>query len=294
MKKDLLLTGSLAAVLIVLASAEYQLARACGFGEYVAAAVPVALDLYVVKALRVKRDVTAAVLALVAVNAASHLVTAGVLPVGWPLIVAVSSIAPLVLWRIHRLGEEPTDLPEEGLSEPADHFREAPEVIPVPEVTATPAPAVPEAVPPGARLLPVVCRRELVTPAAPVVPFVPDDVTTEVTIERLVQPPEQAVIRPAVVDTWRAIDWSRIGTSVTAENAAKTPTAKAVQEARQVVTVPVTITPAELRKQARKLNREMVTATGKPVTIDRLRDEYGLSRRDATELRRTILDGSRS
>jgi len=40
----------------------------------------------------------------VAVNAASHLVTASVLAMGWPLITAVSAIAPLVLWRVHALG----------------------------------------------------------------------------------------------------------------------------------------------------------------------------------------------
>ncbi|MFJ2103554.1 hypothetical protein ACIOHH_03090 [Streptomyces microflavus] len=63
---------------------------------------------------------------------------------------------------------------------------------------------------------------------------------------------------------------------------------------RQVVTVPVAITPSELRKRARALNRQVVTETGRPVTIERLRDEYGLSRRDTTGLRREITGSSRS
>lgn len=58
---------------------------------------------------------------------------------------------------------------------------------------------------------------------------------------------------------------------------------------RQVVTEVVTLTPAELRRRASKLNRELVTSTNRPVTIDRLRDEFNLSRREATELRREVV-----
>jgi hypothetical protein len=56
-----------------------------------------------------------------------------------------------------------------------------------------------------------------------------------------------------------------------------------------VVTSVVTLTPSELRRQARKLNRQVVTSTGRPVTIDVLRTELNLSRREAVELRREIL-----
>ncbi len=90
--------------LVATASAEYELARAIGMNQYIAAAVPGALDAYVVRALRAHREVLTAVIAMVAVNAASHLVTAGLLPVEWQLITAVSAIAPLVLWRVHALG----------------------------------------------------------------------------------------------------------------------------------------------------------------------------------------------
>lgn len=60
-------------------------------------------------------------------------------------------------------------------------------------------------------------------------------------------------------------------------------------EAPKVVTEVVTITPSELRRRASKLNRELVTSTNRPVTVDRLREEFGLSRRDAAELRREVV-----
>lgn len=89
--------------LAVTFNAEYEIAIAVHINPIVAYAVPGALDVYVLRALQVKRDVFLTVLAMVAVNAASHLVTAGVLRVSPALIVAVSAIAPLVLWRAHVL-----------------------------------------------------------------------------------------------------------------------------------------------------------------------------------------------
>ncbi|MFJ3024108.1 hypothetical protein ACIPH4_24650 [Streptomyces tendae] len=153
MKNDYLKWGALVAALVATASAEYELARAVGFNQWVAAAVPGALDIYTVRALRAHRDVLAAVAALIAVNAASHLVTTGLLPVNVWLVVAVAAIAPLVLWRVHRLADapetEPSDAPEEYAPEP--------ESEPVPAVPE-PARPVPAAVPAGARLLPIVAR----------------------------------------------------------------------------------------------------------------------------------------
>ncbi|MEU5769816.1 hypothetical protein ABZ782_28265 [Streptomyces asoensis] len=128
MKRDPLLWAALAAVLVVLASAEYQLAVACGFGQYVAAGVPAALDVYALAALRARRDVLAVVTVLIAVNAASHLVEVGLLPVSVPLVVAVSAVAPLVLWRVHRLSEQPSE------PAPAPHVSAAPEAYPSVEV----------------------------------------------------------------------------------------------------------------------------------------------------------------
>lgn len=104
MKNDVLKWGALVAALVATASAEYELARAVGFNQWVAAAVPAALDLYTVRALRAHKEVLAAVAAMIGVNAASHLVTTGLLPVNVWLVVAVAAIAPLVLWRVHSLG----------------------------------------------------------------------------------------------------------------------------------------------------------------------------------------------
>ncbi|WP_326592812.1 hypothetical protein [Streptomyces brevispora] len=283
MKKDPLLWGALVAVLVVLASAEYDLARACGFGTYVAAGVPGALDIYAVKALRAKRDVTAAVVALILVNAASHLVSSGILPVKWPLVVAVSAIAPLVLWRVHRLSEAPTVVQRTTVAEPEPTPAEVddhPAEPPAPQRYGDPVvirPA-PEVVPAGAHLLPIVA------PA----------VTTEVTIERVAEEPQQVVTRPAIETGWKMLDWSSLDTTDDHQRPAELTGSVAAAEPRQVVTVPVTITPTELRKQARKLNREVVTTTNKPVTIERLREEYGLSRREATELRRDVVGSGRS
>lgn len=107
--RDYLAWAALAATLVVTASAKYDLARAAGFDEWTAAALPAGLDLYAVRALRARRDVATAVAAMIAANAAAHLVAAGLLPVAWPLIVGVSAIAPLVLWRVHRLAEHCED-----------------------------------------------------------------------------------------------------------------------------------------------------------------------------------------
>ncbi|WP_405525224.1 DUF2637 domain-containing protein [Streptomyces canus] len=58
---------------------------------------------------------------------------------------------------------------------------------------------------------------------------------------------------------------------------------------REVVTEVVTLTPSELRRRASRLNRELVASTNRSVTIDRLREEFGLSRREAAELRREVV-----
>ncbi|SEP65068.1 hypothetical protein [Streptomyces radiopugnans] len=59
-------------------------------------------------------------------------------------------------------------------------------------------------------------------------------------------------------------------------------------------TEPVMPPVAELRKRARKLHREAVRSTRRPVTIKALQDAFGLSRREATELRREVLGEERS
>ncbi|MFI8297306.1 DUF2637 domain-containing protein [Streptomyces nigra] len=61
------------------------------------------------------------------------------------------------------------------------------------------------------------------------------------------------------------------------------------EQVREVVTEVVALTPSELRRKARSLNRQAVRSTSRPVTIKQLQDELGLSRREATELRREVV-----
>ncbi|MFM9790138.1 DUF2637 domain-containing protein [Streptomyces turgidiscabies] len=81
---------------------------------------------------------------------------------------------------------------------------------------------------------------------------------------------------------WDARKGSDLSTKVTAAVPAMT--------AREVVTESLTLTPSDLRRKARSLQREAVRSTRRPVTIKTLQDELGLSRREATELRREVVE----
>jgi hypothetical protein len=86
---------------------------------------------------------------------------------------------------------------------------------------------------------------------------------------------------------------------MTTDMTARVTTVAAGQPVRRVVTELVTppasdMTDTEIRKAARKLNRAALKDTGRPVTIDTLRTELGLSRRDATALRREIAEGAKA
>lgn len=104
-ERDLLKWAALIAALVVTMQGEYALAVSAGFNRYVAVGVPAALDIYAVRALRAHRDIAAVVFAMIAVNSLSHLVAAHLLPVSVALVIAVSAIAPLVVWRVHALAD---------------------------------------------------------------------------------------------------------------------------------------------------------------------------------------------
>ena len=132
---DLLAWLAMGAAVTVSAHGEWRLAVDCGFGSAVAAGLPLALDPYALRALRAGREVFPPVLGMIATNAAAHLLGAGVIHQGWPLIVAVSAIAPLVLWRVHVLHATTPTAPAA-----------LPEVLPeddLPSMWADPVPAVP-------------------------------------------------------------------------------------------------------------------------------------------------------
>jgi hypothetical protein len=262
MKHDYLKWGALAAALVATASAEYELARAVGFNQWVAAAVPAALDLYTVRALRSGREVLAAVAAMIGVNAASHLVTAGLVSVSVSLVVAVSAIAPLVLWRVHALGAE--DVVRDVKADILHHLGTGHDG---PEASANLAEALPVEVTAPVTVERVDDDQPRALPTPPKV-VIPD------TIRLAWKDPDGPTAEPFDLD-------HKMPRQVTTAVPAETP--------RQVVTEVVTLTPSELRRRASKLNRELVTSTNRPVTIERLREEYGLTRREAAELRRQVV-----
>jgi hypothetical protein len=154
------------------------------------------------------------------------------------------------------------------------------------------------------------------------VPAPQDGEGAEVTIERAPGPAGKVVI-PAVAALPPALPvWDTIGTAkVTTPAPAGAPrelvtgspaggsdavhpddapagasngVAVPAESGRRVVTETVTLTPADLRRKARSLHREAVRDGRRGVTIEQLRDELGLSRRDATELRREVCAEARS
>ncbi|MBM7091052.1 hypothetical protein JTP67_21410 [Streptomyces sp. S12] len=140
---------------------------------------------------------------------------------------------------------------------------------------------LPEVVPAGARLLPIVARSRTgeVTAGGPLLRTYTDRV-----IDRYAPAaqPGKVVIPPLDEGVfWSATKGSDLNLKATASVPAEAP--------RKVVTEVIALTPSELRRKARSLNRQVVRSTNRPVTIDRLREEFGLSRREAAELRREVV-----
>lgn len=157
---------STAAGLAYTAIAEYELARRLGAQQPIAVMLPLALDCYVVAALKWFRafDVALSLILMCAAQIAAHALDAGVVRVNLELVTVVSVLVPVALWRTHALARDEHDAPAEPVAEYAAAVERVPvpeEAPPVPE--AYPAievrvPAVPAAVPPGVRLLPIVAH----------------------------------------------------------------------------------------------------------------------------------------
>jgi len=111
---------ALAATIGLTASGEFALAQIAGWAPGIAWLLPLAIDVYVVQAFRRHRDVAPALILMVVANAIYHLAAEGLFGVArahgkpvldahgsptpeWWLIVGVAAIAPLVMWRIHRI-----------------------------------------------------------------------------------------------------------------------------------------------------------------------------------------------
>ncbi|MGW4434709.1 DUF2637 domain-containing protein [Streptomyces sp. NPDC004596] len=121
----------------------------------------------------------------------------------------------------------------------------------------------------------------------------PVEVAAEVTVERVEDDQPQPVLEPApvVIPAPPALEAGVFYDSFkSADLFTKTTAAVPAEQDRQVVTEVITLSPAELRRKARSLNREAVRSTRRPVTIKTLQDELGLSRREATELRREVVE----
>ncbi|MFJ3287072.1 DUF2637 domain-containing protein [Streptomyces sp. NPDC086669] len=120
------------------------------------------------------------------------------------------------------------------------------------------------------------------------------DVTTEVTTGptedekgmRSTHTPREVVIPAVSTMTAAPFMWE----SVSAEKLPELTAAVPAETAREVVTEVIALTPSELRRKARSLHREAVRSTRRPVTIKALQDELGLSRREATDLRREVVE----
>lgn len=135
----------------------------------------------------------------------------------------------------------------------------------------------PLVVPPGVRLLPLTAR--------PVINSGPSPYRWDRIRGRLVTGPEM-VIPELVPRHWKDASG---GTGLERGDASKMTAAAPLQTSRQVVTEVVTITPNELLKRAQRLDRERSSAAGRRVTIGQLQDTFGLSRREAAELRRQVV-----
>ncbi|MFC8234270.1 DUF2637 domain-containing protein [Streptomyces sp. NPDC057284] len=119
------------------------------------------------------------------------------------------------------------------------------------------------------------------------------EVTTPVTVERVdaldnIQAvPAAEVVTPPVIELPAASPlWDEF---LTGDVTSKMTAAVPAEMPRQVVTEVVTRTPADLRRDAKKMHRQVVRSGGRGVTIDQLRDSFSLSRREATDLRREVL-----
>lgn len=99
---------SLAAGVVFTATAEYSLARRLGAQEPVAVMLPVAIDAYAIAALKRFRafDIALSLLLMCAAQVSAHLLDSHVMPVNGWLVVVVSLLVPVAIWRTHALARD--------------------------------------------------------------------------------------------------------------------------------------------------------------------------------------------
>ncbi|WP_405948905.1 hypothetical protein OG588_22645 [Streptomyces prunicolor] len=135
---------SLAAGVVFTATAEYSLARRLGAQEPVAVMLPVAIDAYAIAALKRFRafDIALSLLLMCAAQVSAHLLDSHVMPVNGWLVVIVSLLVPVAIWRTHALARGEDDVPADPIK--LDDIQDAPvaTVERVPEMVPVLAPAV--------------------------------------------------------------------------------------------------------------------------------------------------------
>jgi len=104
---------SLAAGVVFTATAEYSLARRLGAQQPVAVMLPVAIDAYAIAALKRFRafDIALSLLLMCAAQVSAHLLDSHVMPVNGWLVVVVSLLVPVAIWRTHALARGEHDVP---------------------------------------------------------------------------------------------------------------------------------------------------------------------------------------
>ncbi|MFD4527833.1 hypothetical protein ACFWP7_28665 [Streptomyces sp. NPDC058470] len=119
---------STAAGLAYTAIAEYELARRLGAEVPIAVMLPLALDCYVIAALKWFRafDVFLSLTLMGAAQVCAHALDAGVVKVNLDLVAVVSLLVPIALWRTHALARQTPQDEQDAAPSPA--------IRPVPEV----------------------------------------------------------------------------------------------------------------------------------------------------------------
>jgi hypothetical protein len=135
---------SLAAGVVFTATAEYSLARRLGAQEPVAVMLPVAIDAYAIAALKRFRafDIALSLLLMCAAQVSAHLLDSHVMPVNGWLVVVVSLLVPVAIWRTHALARGEDDVPAEPIGTDALRTDPVATVQRVPEMPPALAPAV--------------------------------------------------------------------------------------------------------------------------------------------------------
>ena len=120
---------SVAAGVVWTAVSEWQLARIIGAPRWVAPALPLAIDAYVVAAVRAGRraDLAFALAIMSCAQIAARLLDAGQVQVSVTLVAFVSILVPLTIWRVHALAD-------------ADHANQEAESEPAPANQVPPVP----------------------------------------------------------------------------------------------------------------------------------------------------------